>query len=223
MLELLPRHTVVLEILETVPPTPAVIERCLALKAAGFTLALDDGNELRFADQRIFGGMSFSEDGAELPQGYTTLTAWAGFPEHPGFEGAVLRCAGGALYWHDPRPLDELRAAKTAEINAARLAANRAGFMFAGKLISTDELSRSDIDGTNGTVTLTGAFPAGWPGVWKTDDNSYVPIEDIDTWKSFYAAMSAQGATNFNTSQALKAQLAAASSPAEVSAVVWPT
>ncbi len=41
-LELLPRHAVVLEILETVAPTPAVIERCLALKAAGFTLALDD-------------------------------------------------------------------------------------------------------------------------------------------------------------------------------------
>jgi formamidopyrimidine-DNA glycosylase len=30
-------------------------------------LTLDDGSELRFADQRIFGGMSFSEDGAELP------------------------------------------------------------------------------------------------------------------------------------------------------------
>lgn len=30
-------------------------------------LTLDDGNELRFVDQRIFGGMSFSEDGAELP------------------------------------------------------------------------------------------------------------------------------------------------------------
>ncbi|MBS1144752.1 MAG: hypothetical protein H6R14_2158 [Proteobacteria bacterium] len=42
MLELLPRHAVVLEILETVRPTPAVIERCIALKAAGFTLALDD-------------------------------------------------------------------------------------------------------------------------------------------------------------------------------------
>ena len=42
MLELLPRHAVVLEILETVQPTPAVIERCIALKAAGFTLALDD-------------------------------------------------------------------------------------------------------------------------------------------------------------------------------------
>lgn len=42
MLELLPRHAVVLEILETVPPTPAIIDRCRALKAAGFTLALDD-------------------------------------------------------------------------------------------------------------------------------------------------------------------------------------
>ena len=52
MLELLPRHAVVLEILETVPPTPAVVERCTALKAAGFTLALDDVIQLEpeFAD-----------------------------------------------------------------------------------------------------------------------------------------------------------------------------
>jgi c-di-GMP-related signal transduction protein len=42
MLELLPRQSVVLEILETVPPSVAVLERCRALKAAGFTLALDD-------------------------------------------------------------------------------------------------------------------------------------------------------------------------------------
>lgn len=46
MLELLPRHAVVLEILETVPPSAAVIERCKALKAAGFTLALDDVTQL---------------------------------------------------------------------------------------------------------------------------------------------------------------------------------
>ena len=30
-------------------------------------LDLDDGRRLLFADQRIFGGMAFSEDGAELP------------------------------------------------------------------------------------------------------------------------------------------------------------
>lgn len=42
VLELLPRPSVVLEILETVPPTPEVIARCKDLKAKGFTLALDD-------------------------------------------------------------------------------------------------------------------------------------------------------------------------------------
>ena len=42
LLEVLPPELVVLEILETVPPTPEVVERCAALKAAGFTLAMDD-------------------------------------------------------------------------------------------------------------------------------------------------------------------------------------
>ncbi len=42
MLELLPCQSVVLEILETVPPTADVVARCRELKAHGFTLALDD-------------------------------------------------------------------------------------------------------------------------------------------------------------------------------------
>lgn len=42
LLELLPKESVVLEILETVRPSPVVIERCRELKAAGFKLALDD-------------------------------------------------------------------------------------------------------------------------------------------------------------------------------------
>ncbi len=42
MLELLPANQIVLELLETIVVTPAVIERCQALKRKGFTLALDD-------------------------------------------------------------------------------------------------------------------------------------------------------------------------------------
>jgi c-di-GMP-related signal transduction protein len=42
LVELLPRSQVVLELLETVAATDAVIERCRALKQQGFTLALDD-------------------------------------------------------------------------------------------------------------------------------------------------------------------------------------
>jgi len=41
-LELLPREVVVLELLETVKPSAAVVQRCRDLKAAGFALALDD-------------------------------------------------------------------------------------------------------------------------------------------------------------------------------------
>ena len=52
MVELLPREAVVLEILETVPPTAEVVRRCAELKASGFILALDDVIQLEpeFAD-----------------------------------------------------------------------------------------------------------------------------------------------------------------------------
>lgn len=42
LVELLPRTQVVLELLETIRITDAVVERCRALKQQGFTLALDD-------------------------------------------------------------------------------------------------------------------------------------------------------------------------------------
>jgi len=50
VIELLPRDKVVLEILETVKVTPALLERCANLKKMGFTLALDDfvGHEDEF-------------------------------------------------------------------------------------------------------------------------------------------------------------------------------
>lgn len=41
-LEILPRGQVVLELLETIEPSHAVVQRCKLLKAAGFALALDD-------------------------------------------------------------------------------------------------------------------------------------------------------------------------------------
>ena len=46
-LELLPPQAVVLEVLETVPASSEVIERCKALQAAGYTLALDDVTQVR--------------------------------------------------------------------------------------------------------------------------------------------------------------------------------
>ncbi len=42
LLEALPPDKIVIEVLETVDATPAIIERCSELKARGFTIALDD-------------------------------------------------------------------------------------------------------------------------------------------------------------------------------------
>ncbi len=121
----------------------------------------------------------------------------------------------------DAVDLGAIKASKNEEINAARLAANFSSFPFAGKQIASDQLSRSDIDGTNGYVSLYGAMPPGWPGVWKATDNSYVPLPDVAAWKDLYSAMFAQGNANFAHSQVLKALLAAADTPEDVAAIHW--
>lgn len=120
-----------------------------------------------------------------------------------------------------PPTLDALKAAKNTEINAARLAANQGTFEHAGKLIACDPLSRSDIDGINGFVALTGSLPPGWPGGWKAADNSLLPIADVAAWTAFYGAMVAAGNAHFAHSQALKSQLAAATTAEEVAAISW--
>lgn len=117
--------------------------------------------------------------------------------------------------------LGAARLAKNAEINAARLKANRSSFTHAGKAFACDELSRSDIDGITSFVTLAGALPPGWPGGWKAIDNSYHPIGAVGEWAAFVGSMVAAGNANFAKSQALKTQLAAATTAEQINAIAW--
>lgn len=114
--------------------------------------------------------------------------------------------------------LEQAKARKNAEINAARLIANRSYFMYLGKKVACDELSRSDIDAVNGVVTLLGFVPI---EQWKTLDNTYVAIPDKAAWIQFYMAMVGQGQANFDRAQTLKQQLADAQDAAEVEAITW--
>lgn len=117
--------------------------------------------------------------------------------------------------------LGRLKASKNTEINAARLSANRSTFTHADKVFACDELSRSDIDGANGMISNLGALPPGWPGGWKAVDNTYLPITTVAEWKAFYSSMFAAGAANFARAQTLKGTLAAATTAAQVAAIVW--
>lgn len=117
--------------------------------------------------------------------------------------------------------LADLRAAKNSEINAARLEANRTAFTHRGKSFACDELSRSDIDGTNGFVALYGHLPPGWVGGWKAIDNTYLPISTVEEWKAFYSAMFDAGVANFAHAQDLKSRLNSATTAEEISAIEW--
>jgi hypothetical protein len=117
--------------------------------------------------------------------------------------------------------LAALKAAKNEEINAWRAAANLSTFPHADKLIACDSLSRSDLDGVANAIALSGSFPTGFPGGWKATDNTMIPLADLDAFRALYASMTAQGTANFNHAQALKTQLASASTPEEVAAIVW--
>lgn len=123
--------------------------------------------------------------------------------------------------WEDPRALQDLKDARKVYVNTSRATANTTSFPFAGYTIATDALSRSDIDGVNGEVANTGALPQGWPGGWKTLENTYVSIPDVATWKTFYTAMVNQGSFNFGKAQTLKAAIDAATTVEEVEAIVW--
>jgi len=117
--------------------------------------------------------------------------------------------------------IDVMKAEKNQQINAWRAAANLSTFPHAGKAIACDALSRSDIDGVANNIALFGVFPDGFPGAWKTTDNTMIPLPDVGAFRAMYASMTAQGTENFNHAQALKAQLAAASTPEDVAAIQW--
>ena len=72
----------------------------------------------------------------------------------------------------DPTDIYAVKQLKNEEINASRLVATYTSFEHGGKIIASDQLSRSDIDGINGYVALNNAFPPGWPGAWNSRSDS---------------------------------------------------
>lgn len=169
-------------------------------------------------------------DESPLEKGVFLIPAGAVGAAPPALELGFRQKWDGAAWIKEPIPapvpdpvptLEEFKALKNAEINVARLSANRATFAHATKVFACDELSRSDIDGANGMIANLGAMPPGWPGGWKAVDNTYLPITTVAEWKEFYGSMFAAGAANFAHAQALKDVLAAATTPEQVAAIAW--
>ena len=58
-------------------------------------------------------------------------------------------------------------------------------------------------------------------GGWRAIDNTMHPLPDVDAWRAFIAAMTAQGVANFARQQALKARIEAATTRTAILAVQW--
>lgn len=116
---------------------------------------------------------------------------------------------------------EELKATKNAEINQWRDVANATTFPHKGKHVAVDALSMRDLIITTGYIALFGAFPPDWPGGWKYTDNSVEPMPSIEDFKAMFTSMASKGTNNFNHAQALKAQLAAATTEEDVAAITW--
>lgn len=117
--------------------------------------------------------------------------------------------------------IERLRDEKRAQIDHWRAEANASTFPHGGKQIACDALSRSDIDGVANHIALFGDFPEGWPGGWKATDKTMLPLADVDAFRTMYASMTAEGTSNFNHSQNLKAELALAKTQDEIAAIQW--
>lgn len=116
---------------------------------------------------------------------------------------------------------EELKGVKNAEINRWRDVANATTFPHKGKHVAVDALSMRDLIITTGYIALFGTFPPDWPGGWKYTDNSVEPMPSIEDFKAMFTSMASKGTNNFNHAQALKVQLAAATTEDEVAAIKW--
>jgi hypothetical protein len=117
--------------------------------------------------------------------------------------------------------LDKAKSERLADINRWRADANATIFPFAGKHIQCDALSTTDILGTALSIALTGAFPPDFPGAWKASDNTYIPLPTVEDFAPLYSAFTQRGSLNFQRAQELKAQVASATTFAELEEVKW--
>lgn len=136
---------------------------------------------------------------------------------------SVLLWNDGAPLWMETATLDELKAARSQQINIWKLEANNTYFDFADKKIAYKDADRIEIQAINNVVLLTGVMPTDpdWPAAWKTMDNTWIPIPDKEAWTAFNVAIAARGTAHFKRAQALKAELARADSPAAIEAITW--
>lgn len=118
--------------------------------------------------------------------------------------------------WVDPRTLSDLQAAKWAQIKRDRDEAEFGGFTWDGSPFDSDAISQSRIQGA---VQLAAMAP-GFTIDWTLANNSVRNLSAADL-ANVGAALGMHVATQHAKARLLRSQIEAATTAAELGAVVW--
>ena len=118
--------------------------------------------------------------------------------------------------WEDPRTLQDLKAAQWATIKQARSAAEYAGFTWDGSTFDSDAVSQNRITGAVTLAQLSSAFTIDW-----TLATNQVRTLNQSEMLQVGAALGVHVQTQFAKGQSLRVQIDAATTQAEVEAIVW--
>jgi len=118
--------------------------------------------------------------------------------------------------WEDPRTLDDLKSAQWTQIKQARTNAEYAGFTWDGSTFDSDAISQNRITGAVTLAQLSSTFTIDW-----TLATNQVRTLNQSEMLQVGAALGVHVQTQFAKGQSLRVQIDAATTQAEVEAVVW--
>jgi len=155
-------------------------------------------------------------------------TEFFGGPDALWFDGTAVvpipPCPGVGYFWNtetatwdDLRSLDFFRARKWDEIKSQRTKAEYAGFTWDGSRFDSDQLSQQRITGAVSLAMLSTEFTIDW----TLADNTVRTLSQTSMIQAG-VALGTHVATQFAIGVALRNQIYAATTTAEVEAIAWP-
>jgi hypothetical protein len=128
----------------------------------------------------------------------------------------------GAHAWKDLRTIEEIRAVRWAEVKAQRDLLEASGFPYLGKRLDSDARSVQRINTAVQAAQAALAAGVAFPIVWTCADNSLLPLDAAGV-VGMPVALATYADQLHQAAKALRAQIEAATTFAEVQAVAWPT
>lgn len=167
--------------------------------------------------ERLTDAAGHTLDGHTLVRLAEALTGWPA-PE----PGRTLRCTPqGQVLWHDPRTLDDLKAARWAQIKAVRAAAIDAPLATLYGRFDCGPADRTNI--TDAVALLQTLAAAGTPTTvtFTTADNVAVTLT-LAQMVHIGLLLGQRVQAAYATARALRAQIDAAQAADDLAAIHWP-